>query len=477
MFLLILALVLQCSSSDEFYIGITRNYEGVVETFEIRVFTSSADPVSYEIEDATGTILVSTTVAITQPRTHTFTGSNANSFNVPDSSYAHRNKGLHIHTENDDDSISVLIVNQQSSQFFVYGSYIAIPYRQYDVPEYQYFAASTGTISGTSSLILLVGNVDNTTITITPTQRIELPADVQSEDSSMVNVTAGELRTFTLHRLQTITILSSEDLTGSGIVSDKPLTVVSGHECGNVPFNLNFCEHLTVQVPPSVAWGREHLVSPYQGRNGQHYRIIAAENETVVINSCDTGSDTLELSKSGNWVELIITGATYCQISGDKPIAIFQLATGTGTNGGIGDPKIAMIPSTDRYLSRISFLKLDNTQFTISYINIISLRETTVLIDDVAQSVTWNEIQDTEGNSVGYASSLEISVNGNHVVTAFDDFYLLAYGWGSTTGYSYALPGMVLSDSQPVSGIYKLVIFNLFCFTSKEYSIMYLSIA
>ena len=94
-----------------------------------------------------------------------------------------------------------------------------------------------------------------------------------------MTITAGTPFSITLHRMQTFLFEAlAVDITGTSIVSNKPLNVVSGHECGNVPKNVAYCEHLTEQIPPTVTWGRQFLLTPYSGRSGQYYKILAAES-------------------------------------------------------------------------------------------------------------------------------------------------------------------------------------------------------
>ena len=51
------------------------------------------------------------------------------------------------------------------------------------------------------ALFLLVGNEDSTTITIAPTQSIEIPMDPQDPNSTLVLVAPGSAHTVVLHRI------------------------------------------------------------------------------------------------------------------------------------------------------------------------------------------------------------------------------------------------------------------------------------
>ena len=82
---------------------------------------------------------------------------------------------------------------------------------------FQYYVVSTLSMaSGRASFIFLVGNADNTTITITPTQQITMPENTQDPASPTITVFPGDSHNFTLHHLDTISITDLQDLTGQG---------------------------------------------------------------------------------------------------------------------------------------------------------------------------------------------------------------------------------------------------------------------
>ena len=47
----------------------------------------------------------------------------------------------------------------------------------------------------------------------------------------------------------------SVDLTGTLVRSNKPVVVISGHECGHVPPDEIACDHMATQIPPHTTWG------------------------------------------------------------------------------------------------------------------------------------------------------------------------------------------------------------------------------
>ncbi|MCA9658907.1 MAG: IgGFc-binding protein, partial [Myxococcales bacterium] len=98
--------------------------------------------------------------------------------------------------------------------------------------------------------IVLVGNEDNTTVTIQP--------KVAIQGGNGVNPAPANVPTdYTLNRGETIQIAQSAELTGSPILADKPFALFGGATCLNVPINAVACDGAHQQVPPVKALGND----------------------------------------------------------------------------------------------------------------------------------------------------------------------------------------------------------------------------
>ena len=423
-------------SGAEFYIGASRNYRGITSSLWLYITTSSSSPVGYTVEQNTGVITTGNVTNISPAIVSLPT-----SLAVSDSSYSNRDKGIHIYSDSVQ-SISVLLINHQ---IFTIGDYLAFPYQEYQINQYQYYAVSTGT-QATNGLseVLLVGNKDNTTVTIIPTQTITVPQDIQSSGSPGMTVTAGTPFTVTLHKMQTFLFGAvTADISGTSIVSDKPLTVISGHECGNVPSNVAACQHITEQIPPTVTWGKQFLLTPYANRPGQYYKIVAAENNTTMNYTCsDVGVSTINLSSPGDVSNLQFSNNNaYCSLVSNKPVLVTQLGPGQHLGTGFGDPVISIISSINQYLESFTFISPDISDFTVHYVNIASTTNDTVLLDGQPLSLTWNNIYDSDNNIMGYGTQVPITNPTSHTITTQSNktFSILVYGFGSFAGYSYGV--------------------------------------
>ena len=414
----------------DFYVGAMRNSLGQTTSYQLYIATLSQTNVNYTIEQMSG-IITSGTVSISNPAIV--------SLNISlvswDSSYIYRNQGIHVHS---DGQVSLIVVNYRHLTMGIYQAY---PHQLFPILQYQYYAVSIGTyISITMSEILLVGNIDNTTITITPTANVIVPIDIHSADNSSETVLAGTTKIIKLHRFQTFLFgATGVDLSGTSIVSNQPLTVVSGHDCGNIPYNIKFCDHVSEQIPPTVTWGKRFILTPYKDRTvGQYFKVIASENSTSVMHNCDSGVSTMHLAFSGD-VDTFYTNYTaFCYLESDKPLLVTQMIPGYNADGITGDPSISIIFPIEQYKRDIIFFS-NFPEITQYYVNIIATQQDTMLMDDFVLSLSWNSISDLNNETVGFAAQVTIASLGAHVITSANNvtFTVLAYGYAYHMSYTY----------------------------------------
>ena len=260
--------------ASEFHIGFLRQYKQS-NHIEMIVLTKSSSPVQFNISSLTGYSYTGTTTAnaatfVTIP----------SSLQVRGSSYIYRHHGLHVRSS-PSQPISIVMVGYTNAPR---STYLALPCHDQPTDEYVYYGIShESKLNNYYGQILLVGCKDNTTVTITPTQNIQLPQNVQEDESNIVNITSGTNYTATLHALQTLLIAAEfVNLSGTKIVSNYPLTVIGGHQCATVPVLYSYCDPISTQVPPTINWGTQFLLTPLQNRsNGQRYKLITSTKTLV----------------------------------------------------------------------------------------------------------------------------------------------------------------------------------------------------
>ncbi|XP_019638862.1 PREDICTED: uncharacterized protein LOC109480924 isoform X7 [Branchiostoma belcheri] len=243
---------------------------------------------------------------------------------------------------------------------------------------------------------------------------------------------AGSVITLTLDRLEAVQFQGRylSDLTGTHIVSDKPVSVMSGVRCDKVPNQFAACDHLVEHVPPVNTWGQRFVTVPLAVRQaGDIFRLVAARNGTDVS---VTGVTPRTLDAGDFW-ELDLSSSTYKTITSSQPIMVLQYSKGQDSDGIATDPFMMYLPPVEQFAADYTFATVDalSTAYT-SYVNIvIKTSQTSGLTYDgnpLPSSTTWSPIPDTDLS----ATQLHIGSTGTHKIkhqSAIVTFSLFYYGF------------------------------------------------
>ena len=234
-------------------------------------------------------------------------------------------------------------------------AFLALPVFQTVTREYEFFVMSytrptDPALNRINSFILLVGTEDNTTLTIsvkvTPNGRI-----VFGPKCSPFTANSGQTTTCIIGKGETFFHITQNDLTGTKVVANKPITFLTGHQCAQVPSSVTACDHLIEQIPPVENLGFQFVLSPSLGRRADAYRFLAARDGTVVRLSCGNQAGTLDplvtfTLNSGEFAErVILTTRGFCFVEADLPIIVMQYALGhSDDNNPQSDPFIIYTP-------------------------------------------------------------------------------------------------------------------------------------
>ena len=219
-----------------FYTGFIGNLQedlNLTLGFQLRVLTLREAPVIFNVSSSNGFNYTGNTT-LNNPALVNI----SNSFEVLNYNYEYRNLGLIIQSS-PSEPIFVLgiieVYGETSSTFEVH------PYIEHPTKEYVYYGISieTDTWAGYAKQLLLVGCKDNTNITIKPSVDITVSANLQQPTNETITVQAGESYTFILDELQTLVLYSTNDTTGTKVISNKPLSVINGQ------FSFKWCNHYT----------------------------------------------------------------------------------------------------------------------------------------------------------------------------------------------------------------------------------------
>ena len=301
---------------------------------------------------------------------------------------------------------------------------------------YTYYAVSAPKAAahlreGERSFVGIVTTENNCVVEVTPTVRAYGLLGTRG-----LNHNSGVLVRSRLLPKNSVVFLSSEDdLTGTKVTGSCYLSVITGHQCAFIPANVQSCDGILEQIPPTETWGFNFFLSPLAKRMSASYRFIAGADNTVVTHVCNgTESDTFTLARAGNFSELLINMPTYCYVESNQPLLVAQYSLGQQYGTVVdhfADPFLTLIAPVGQFNNEYSFILVqsvtpqDAAQPVVfdPYLNLVLTKEccqrTNILYDGqpLPSDVSLTDITCDGGVVCGCAAQLHPSVgSGAHML-------------------------------------------------------------
>lgn len=311
-----------------------------------------------------------------------------------------------------------------------------------------YIAAADSKGKDLFSYVLLVGQFDYTHVTTSAPTALRVPFDPQDPVSEEVVVEGGETYEFGLNEYETLLIPSKgSDLTGTLVTSTKPLTVLGGHQCANIPVDAMHCDQVVTQIPPVETWGTEFLLSPFEGRmSEQYHRVLAGHADTTLHHNC-LGNDTVRhLTSAGDALDLATDYLTSCYLTSDWPVLVVVMSLGNRLDSDkSGGPAISVIAPFGQFASRVAFYGMDATLFPVQFATVKStaghFRPRAMTLDSKPLQCDWTIVWNLDGSDVkGYSCKVEIGPGVHAVSHDEGEISVLVYGFHQeqAQGYVYS---------------------------------------
>ncbi|MGE3802730.1 MAG: choice-of-anchor D domain-containing protein, partial [Candidatus Kapaibacterium sp.] len=175
-------------------------------------------------------------------------------------------------------------------------------------------------------------------------------------------------------------IRGQNDITGSHVVSDKAVGLLSGHVRTGMPWSYDTKDHLIEMIPPVNALGKRHIVVPFGGRRGGDIvRIIATKagttNATIKKNS---GNIAYTLNGAGDFQEVLV--AEVYVIETDQPVLVAHYSQSNDADPTSSfDPYMIVTTPEEQFANTAVFQTLPNLpspgspkQFDQHFVTIVS---------------------------------------------------------------------------------------------------------
>ena len=437
-------------ASNEYYFGFFKNYrsEG---SLSVILTTAGSQSVHYSIQapgvgySDSGIVIPNVRRIITLP----------NSVRV--TSYADENKGIYLTTNSE--QVTVIGQNIRSSTS---DTFLILPLIKQYAEEYVYYGMSVARASVHSesllSTILIVGTKPNTNLNLTVTHAVTIRIG-----GTTSNLVAGRVYSFNINRLQTIYIGTVEDITGTRIVTNHPVSVMSGHECANVPYNVRACDYIIEQIPPTILWGKVHYVASLNTRSRSTIKILAGFDSTNVDIYCNNIKASYAISQ-GSFVERII-GQENCAIYANNPLLVAQFGHGANDDN-IGDPMMMLVPATTQYFHKFTFSTIYGSSWS-HYVNIIVFAQyhqtdmMYLMAEGINKSLIAQQWTPIKVNNINEAYVTQVNALQEGVVKILHTnpealITTMMYGFGLYEGYGHPggfrdITGMYISHAKTPS--------------------------
>ena len=352
-----------CSVKNHYYLGFFYNNGGTNQDLSVVLTTTELHPVNYYIQIPRtgnryrGTIGVNNSVIVNLPSS------------IEVLSYSARDYGIYLETSSD----KVTAIGRSYTSHST-DAYLALPIiKLKSVNEYTYYAMSFSSSNSYSS-ILIVGTEDYTELKL----KFELSSCYIYMNNGRNYIYSYREYSYTINRLQTFYIYpyrSSDDLSGTRIITNKPVSVFSGHSCAYVPYRYGSCGYLIEQIPPTVFLGKVHYVAPLATRRTYTLKVLAVHDYTRIIIYCNGSRSYTYNYDEQDYTYVTLVNQQYCAIHSNKAIMVAQFS---GYDGE--DPSMGLIPGSNNFTSKFQlsisgFRYATNSFYSPSFINVIVMAE------------------------------------------------------------------------------------------------------
>jgi hypothetical protein len=248
------------------------------------------------------------------------------------------------------------------------------------------------------------------------------------------------IATFSVNRGEVVEVVfdPSSDPAGSLVYADKPVQVISGLPCVQVPIGTQACDHIEETVLPAETLGKRYFVAPPTSANGDavgHVVRIYGNVDGTQLSYPGAKPPNPPLSINAWQVfDLGVVSAPF-EIVGTNEFAVatFQLGTNAvDPIGGKGDPAQSNAIATEQY--RIKYVFLAPSDYDVSYVDIVQPMTASVVLDGTPIAQQPTAISSNYGiNRI----KLGAGNNGAHVLTSSEAVGIQVVGYGSATSYQY----------------------------------------
>jgi hypothetical protein len=287
---------------------------------------------------------------------------------------------------------------------------------------------------GTNMAITAAEDATNVNISLTPRSAVLAGDGIPARDG-------GTALTLSLDKGDVVELVTPKgaqyDFSGSLVVSDKPIQIITGIPCIYLPENYFACDHVEESVMPAEALGKQYVVvspTPPKGGSGIHIIRFVGNRDGTTLTYTPVRPPTCPATLNAGEVEECGPIDIDFVVEGNEEFGVMTFQVGAqriDPNDPRGDPSESIFASTEQYRTNYLFLAPDD--YDVSYAVITGPQSAKPKIDGVALTGYVGI-----GKGVGvWRPTLGAGNGGAHTLTADKPVGLQVMGYGSYTSYQY----------------------------------------
>ncbi len=268
-------------------------------------------------------------------------------------------------------------------------------------------------------------NIPSTTIILAGFDSTEVVFTMNGNDSTetLSGIKHGQSRKFLLNKGDVLPIATSmkqySTIAGSRIVANKPIGVISGVQCADVPVDISYCDNLLEMELPTNTWGKTFHITKNKNRKiGCLFQVVAKEpNTTLYINgNLLKVLENIDTSQLVEWAEFNSLGTEFPDnnfvLTSDKPISVTTFNQSGFLDSSQIDPYQMVITPFEQYRKTIRSIKIDvgdGGGYSNYFLNIVYPLDSNLTMpqemewgESSADSMVWMPFKDKWGDSADY---------------------------------------------------------------------------
>ncbi|MCX6153354.1 MAG: choice-of-anchor D domain-containing protein [Candidatus Kapabacteria bacterium] len=400
-------LLYNSAQGREFWLAIPPNEKAGYSAHALEMYITSSKNTSVTMELPNLGVMVSKDVKAMEITTYSSLSGDMNwDWEVRESEEV-SNKGIHLTA---DQPISVYVLNAKQ---FTSDGYLGLPTSaigtEYIHCAYYDFAEIGAWVGG----FIIVSGADNTRCNITLRGKSlgNTTAKGAKIGSNIMVPVMGPGQTYMVagDGLSRGTF----DLTGSRVISNKPIGFISYHERCIIPsWDIwNGRDALNEMMTPVHAWGKKYCTVELKrdSQQGDFFRVVGSQDATnfkCMWFDLMTKEKIAEwpgyLKKAGDfseWLETVIASGNKLQsvrglsiFEADKPIMVMQYSYSADWDGNaIFDPLMFLVTPVEQYIPGTVFQTPSSVDFIDNYFNIVAIGDTTDYKHDDLKSIKLDD--------------------------------------------------------------------------------------